>query len=152
MASTESRRMAAALLEQYKSGDVNNSVGVAVSLCDPSRLVEAQHFGYSVLQHVSHIRWEELTPDQRATLSQISVRLLSQACAAALQAEGLRVVRSKCAQLVAQVVKQMTEPDMPVLRHVVEAAQQVRDPATRTLSFPSLRVSLLCLQVVAVHN
>lgn len=84
--------------------------------------MEAQHFGYQILQHVVQHRWDELPPDQRAQLSQLAIKLLDAACSAAQQQESLRVVRLKACQLVAAVIRQSTEPGMPLLRAVLEGA------------------------------
>lgn len=144
-ASQDQRRKAVELSEQLKRGEAHISVQVALQLVQSSHQVEVQHFGYTVLQHVVGVRWDEFTADEHTQLAATVFSLLRQVGGTTSSF----AVRSKAAVLLALVTKRQggqllqallpellrlasegpTQADMVciVLRMMAEEVTQYRD-------------------------
>lgn len=86
---------------QLKSGDISSSAAIGAELAQPSRPLEAQILGYSLLQHLVGHRWEDFPPEASSQLTSLAFSLLHQSAQGGVP----WVVRSKAAALLATVIK-----------------------------------------------
>eukprot|EP00898_Chlorokybus_atmophyticus_P001839 jgi/Chlat1/2656/Chrsp178S00157 len=102
-ATSERRKAALELCDQFKNGDPRTVATVAVVLAKRGQPPEIQHFAYGVLQHVLRTHGTELTPEEKRGFLVTALQLFKECMDDSVPAGW--AIKAKVASLLAEVAR-----------------------------------------------